>query len=183
MRVRNRGLLGLLCLAGLCLRPGERGAPPAARQRLVIVRCHDGDTCTARAESGVHLTLRLLGIDAPEVATHFGGRARPAQRFGVEARNYLERRVAGRSLPVELRGNDVYRRYLAVLLDDDGITNINEELVAKGFAFAYRGRGGDAEARHWAEAAEARARRERAGFWALPTAEQPQEPGSYRHAQ
>lgn len=128
-----------------------------------VVNCHDGDTCRIQRPNGTQLTLRLIGIDAPELA----------QNFGRDARDYLQQRAVSRTLRIEIHGRDPYRRYLAILWDAQ--ISLNEELVQNGYAFAYRSREG---VLNWAEAAEKMARKKKLGLWALTSI--PEEPKIYR---
>ena len=148
-------------------------------QQLAFVNCHDGDTCKAKNSAGLLYTLRFLGLDAPEVgkANRKLASARHGQVYGTEARDYLRSRVLGKTLKVEIQGSDVYHRSLAIVFDENG-KSINEEMIEKGFAFAYRGKGQKKEITVWAERAEALARKKRLGMWAL--AESPEDPAVYR---
>jgi len=88
--------------------------------------------------------------------------------------------VVGRILPVEIRGSDPYRRYLAIVWDGtrpSGVS-INESLIREGYAFAYRAKFVDSDIRRWAESAELGAQRDRRGLWG--TQEKPLNPSEYR---
>lgn len=187
MKFRNRALgLLLFGLAGALAPTGfarsRKPAPKPIQTEMEFLSCHDGDTCTARSREGFTMTLRLLGVDAPEVASGRGKRARPGQAYGREAAEYLNQQVKGRTLPVEIRGGDVFHRYLAIIFADPmRKTRVNEEIVRRGFAFAYHGTAPvDADIRAWSEAAEGAARRAKAGFWARPESERPQDPSQFR---
>ena len=188
MNLKNRALgfglltcVGLLAPLGVHSRRSQKTPVATVRTTLEFMNCHDGDTCKARNPEGLVLTLRLLGIDAPEVAGRARrGQKKPAQRFGNEARDYLVGRVVGKKLPVEIKGNDIYQRYLAVIYDEKGTHRINEDLVREGYAYAYRASRSDPEARAWAERAETEAQKKKVGFWALPASERPVDPSLYR---
>lgn len=155
----------------------------ASKMEALIEACHDGDTCTATDGRGLRYKLRLVGIDAPEVASygsHQGGAKAQGQSYGPEAREYLRRRVVGKTLKIEILGNDIYGRYLAILRDEKSV-NINEELVLKGYAFAYRSKR-KSEELPWAFTAEAKAKAAQAGLWGLPFAQRPAYPGEFRHS-
>lgn len=113
-----------------------------------ILAVHDGDTVRADVDLGfgVHheVTLRLLGIQAPEVS---GPGVSPEERVaGNAARLRLAALLAGRPVYVttvrdraEGRG-----RYLARLWteSEDGIAvDVCAQLVIEGFATPYDGRG------------------------------------------
>lgn len=133
--------------------------------------CHDGDTCRARGPRNINLTLRLIGIDAPELESRKG--AYPAQAFATEARDYLRSRSVGRRLRVDIFGSDRYGRYLTEIFD--GEKSINRELVEQGYAFAYRYRN---QVLNWAAEAERSAKERGLGLWALRI--RPEEPKIHR---
>ncbi len=69
---------------------------------LSVDRVSDGDTVTATTSGGTKLRLRLLGIDAPEVAND----KKPGQPYGEEAREYLEHLIGGKVVRVDADGSD-----------------------------------------------------------------------------
>lgn len=106
---------------------------PYVRQAEVL-RVVDGDTIHARVDLGcdvkVDMTLRLLGIDAPEKGTV----------EGVRSREWLEDRLdTGDPVLIQTFKDrkEKFGRYLAVVWE--GGDNINNELVAKGLAKPYNG--------------------------------------------
>jgi len=88
----------------------------------------DGDTFTAVIDLGFGFvtaqTLRLRGLDAPEIVSADGG----------EAKKALEKRIMKNSSPVLIRTtkSDKYDRYLVDVFQ--GGNYVNQELLAKGFA-------------------------------------------------
>lgn len=129
--------------------PQEADGAIVARQ----AHCHslqvlDGDTLKAVCAE-VRVTLRLLGVDAPEM-----GQA----PYGEQAREALRRRLPP-DVHADISGQDIYGRALAVLHDSQG--DINEWLVRQGFASVYRA----ASAPSAYVAAEKAARREKRGIW------------------
>lgn len=94
-----------------------------------ILRVVDGDT----AEFIYHelfLKIRLADIDAPET--------RGGQPFGRAAGRYLRKRMEGKE--VILKGQrrlDGFGRYLGTIYLKDG-TNINKEMVEKGYAWHFK---------------------------------------------
>lgn len=119
-----------------------------------VLRVKDGDTIdaevTLRDEAvdlgfditlyqriTLKLTLRLYGINSPEIRTP----------EGKTARGWLVGRLSKGTLmtyePITVDTikdkKEKYGRYLAVLLDEGG--NINEAMVAAGQAFPYDGHG------------------------------------------
>jgi hypothetical protein len=98
-----------------------------------ITRVADGDTVSALTASGTKLRVRLLGIDAPEIA-HGDN---PGQPFGEEARQYLAHLIGGKTVQVEAHGPDRYKRVLAVVFDDQ----VNVNLLLAGSRGPGRDRG------------------------------------------
>lgn len=101
---------------------GASSAPPTCKVRRVI----DGDTieCVLHAR---HVSIRLLGIDAPEL------RQKP---FGPQARAFLQRLLpidATVTLDLDVRATDRYGRLLAYVWND-GTIMVNEALLRAGFA-------------------------------------------------
>jgi endonuclease YncB( thermonuclease family) len=108
----------------------------AATPRSLVAkvdRVTDGDSVTATTSDGTKLRIRLLGIDAPEIANG----AKPGQPFGEEAREYLDHLIGGKVVSVDAYGPDRYKRILAVLWDEQ--INVNLLMVAMGYAEVYRG--------------------------------------------
>lgn len=113
-------------------------ADPSRMAAARVVRVVDGDTVVAeirRPAGGLESreTLRLVGVDAPEL----GRGSRPADPGGPEseaaARNLLEGREVLLAFDRELR--DRYGRVLAYLYSLDGVC-LNLELVRSGAARA-----------------------------------------------
>ncbi len=93
---------------------------------------YDGDTVTVVIDLGFNidfgeLTLRLHGIDAPEMRG-------PEKIEGRKSRDWLRERLAGREFIVQTirdrKGK--YGRYLAIIWVDG--VNVNEEMVQLGLA-------------------------------------------------
>ncbi|VGO22717.1 thermonuclease family protein [Pontiella sulfatireligans] len=104
--------------------------------KALITAAYDGDTVTAELDLGLKAAikgekLRLHRINTPEVRG-------PEKVAGKVSRDYLRSRILGQTVLVETfkdkRGK--YGRYLAEiwLPENGGYTNINDELVAQGFA-------------------------------------------------
>ena len=118
-------------------------------------RVQDGDSLIALC-GPLRLRVRLLGVDAPELAQ---------APYGEQARVALQVRLRD-SFVLQVRGLDVYERTLAVIQDGQG--DVNEWLVREGFAVAYRGK--DTPEAYFA--AERAAKAERRGVWQTPGAQQ-----------
>jgi micrococcal nuclease len=136
----------------------------ATPQTASVVAVHDGDTITVRM-SGHTEKIRLVGIDSPELQDE-----RQAYRdAGYAARNYARSRLGGETVTLEAEprqgDRDAYGRLLRYVILDDG-TNINEEMVRKGYAHVYDKFNFTLKPRF--KAAEADAKREKLGVWTLP---------------
>ena len=123
-----------------------------------VQRVSDGDTLTAITADGTKLRIRLLGIDAPEIAHG----KNPGQPFGEAAWDYLDHLTSGKTVRVDAYGPDRYHRILAVIWD--GRVNLNLLMVTMGYAEVYRRVPCQANCPEL-ERAEAKARRDRFGMW------------------
>jgi micrococcal nuclease len=133
----------------------------AAPRSLVAIVQHvaDGDSVTAISVNGTKLRIRLLGVDAPEIANG----TKPGQPYGEEARDYLDHLIGGKTIRVDAYGPDQYHQLLGVLWDDQ--LNVNLLMVAMGYAEVYRGAPCQVYCQDL-DQAEAQARRDRVGMWA-----------------
>ncbi len=119
---------------------GDSGAVTPVTSPRYVYRCrverpediYDGDTITVVIDLGFHiefgeLTLRLYGIDAPEMRG-------PEKQAGRVARDWLRERLKDREFIVQTirdrKGK--YGRYLAIVWV--GGVNVNEEMVRLGLA-------------------------------------------------
>ena len=148
--------------------------------RATVVEVVDGDTVKIRYDNGTRDTVRLLGIDTPEVHAEntpgeFEGvpdteQARQCLRqSGVRASNVVEDRLAGERVGLGFDENEgrrgYYDRLLAyVYLDGE---QVNYRLVAEGHARVYDSEFVEGE-RYYA--AEERAREAGRGLWTCTTA-------------
>lgn len=105
----------------------------------VIEKVVDGDTVAVSVDLGMdtwkHGTkLRLMGINTPEKNTE----------AGVAAKTFMESLFKpGQPVRIETIKDDTekYGRYLAKVYHPTLTTSVNDELVAKGFAKPYDGKG------------------------------------------
>ncbi len=130
---RERGLARLLLVLLVCLALAlqgcgvEKKGPPREAQ---VSRVIDGDTL--ELDGGAR--VRLLGIDAPEMARD----GRPAEFLALESKAALADLTRGQKLRLEydqLR-YDQYGRLLAYLFLPDR-TMVNAEMVRRGLARVY----------------------------------------------
>ncbi|HSA59566.1 MAG TPA: thermonuclease family protein [bacterium] len=108
-------------------------AASAAAGEATIQSCSDGDTCAVQV-AGFAFKVRLIGVDAPEM----GRRKGEGQPFAREAKDALNRMVAGKRLEIAQHGLDGYNRPLVTIRLEDG-DMANERLVAAGLAEVYEG--------------------------------------------
>lgn len=111
--------------------------PAAGRDTVRVESVADGDTIRVLLH-GERISIRLIGVDAPELSDHFDHTA-PPQPFAREAADFTRGRLRGREVELEYeRGDrrDRYGRTLAYVFLADG-TFFNRELVREGYARAY----------------------------------------------
>ncbi|WP_336037427.1 thermonuclease family protein [Halobacterium yunchengense] len=179
MTTRARAALAAVALlvAAGCLGslPGSPGSSPAENRTATVVDVVDGDTVDVRFADGTEDTVRLLGVDTPEVyadnsPAEFEGvpdteAGRSCLRsWGERAGEYARDRLAGETVTVALdpesdrRGG--YDRLLAYVYVDD--ESFNRALVESGYARLYDTEFG---ARDDYAALERRAREHGTGLW------------------
>lgn len=116
-----------------------------------VLEVIDGDTVGVQLSSGP-VRVRLHSIDAPE----------RTQPWFAQSRDALARRVAGRSVGLDVFAQDRYDRLVAVILLGDD--NVNAWMVQQGHAWAYRHYLEDPAYCIW----EFSARSAQRGLWSLP---------------
>jgi len=144
----------------------DSGGEAGSIRLYPVVWVYDGDTISVRIDDKVE-TVRLIGIDTPEVDTPYT----ELECFGQEASLYLRDVLRDGSVRLEsdsTAGNrDRYDRLLRYVFLADG-THVNENLVAKGYAVEYTY---DSPYRYQAEFLQAQqdARDSQKGLWSLAT--------------
>jgi micrococcal nuclease len=125
--------LALALVAACCAAasaPSTAAAPHRHRWAGVVTYVVDGDTVHVRPlQGGKPVSIRVDGIDAPEIC----------QRGGDTARDALKRRVLGLQVVIEGKSRDDYGRLLARILSDGD--DVGERMVLDGHAWSYRYRG------------------------------------------
>lgn len=100
-----------------------------------IVSVTDGDTIKV-AINGKTETLRLIGIDTPEVVDP----RTTVQCFGQEASDHAKNILVGKSVYLEADDSqserDKYDRLLRYVIFEDG-TNFNKQMISDGYAYEY----------------------------------------------
>ena len=145
----------------LCLVPWLTGCSQARASELwqgVVTHVLDGDTIYVQvAGQGPSVSVRLMGIDAPEIC----------QSGGPAARDALRERVQGQAVSLLRRGFDDYGRELAIVYWQG--QDVARLLVQQGLAWSYRvGRDPGPYADD-----QKLARAQRLGLFADPSAELP----------
>lgn len=121
-------LLAVCCIAAA--QPSDAAATHRDRWSGVVTYVVDGDSVWVRPlQGGKPVSVRVDGIDAPEIC----------QSGGDTARDALKHRVFGLQVVVEGRSRDDYGRLLArIILDGD---DVGARMVKDGHAWSYRYRG------------------------------------------
>lgn len=162
--VRGFFLALLLLVAGFS---SSAFAAPAAKASWsgVVTYVVDGDTVRVRPPGGGKpVSIRLDGIDAPEIC----------QAFGTASRDALMRRVLGKRVQVYGKRHDDYGRLLARLEfhgEDTG-----KWMVAHGMAWSYRFRSGTGPY----AAQQRRAKAAGLGVFSLARGTPPVDPAQFR---
>ena len=97
-----------------------------------ILYCHDGDTCKCVDAKKKEYTIRLANIDSPELKYR---KCNP-QPYAIEAAHFINEKIKGKSVKIELGKNDIYGRTLGTIYL--GKEDINGLMVQNGFAEVYR---------------------------------------------
>ena len=127
-----------------------------------VVKVSDGDTITILDNTGQHkkeIKIRLLAIDAPELK----------QPYGKQSKALLSQLVFNKQITVEWTKKDAYRRVLGIVWLNK--TNINAEMIKRGYAHHYRRYSKDKEL----QALEDKAKASKIGLWKDPNAVPPWE--------
>jgi micrococcal nuclease len=134
LRRPNRRRLFALCLialAGCDDPPSDLGTRTAAERNgsLRVIRVTDGDTFHVLRD-GRAVTIRLIGIDTPEVGWYGG----PAECHGARAGRFLRQRLDDETVRLEFDRDrlDPYGRTLAYAYHRGRIVNVL--LVRRGYA-------------------------------------------------
>ena len=129
-----------------------------------VTRVTDGDTIKVTGD-GSNITIRLVGIDAPETSKK---KNEPGQPFSQKSTKYLASLVLNKVVDLKSYGTGRYGRTLGVVFVNG--KNVNLAMVQVGLAEVYRGRqekGLDLESYR---KAEKEARDVGRGMWSLEDA-------------
>jgi micrococcal nuclease len=127
-----------------------QGAETAGSVTVTVTRVVDGDTLKVAYENGTEDTVRLLGVDTPEVHTdnspdEFAGvpdseAGRDClRRWGERASSHAKEQLTGETVTLYFDANEgrrgYYDRLLAYVVHDG--SNFNYGLIAGGYARVY----------------------------------------------
>lgn len=91
-----------------------------------IIRVSDGDTVILLDSDNAQHKIRLHGIDAPE----------NGQPYGDKSKEHLSDLILGKTVSIEWKKKDQYKRILGVIYLGD--VNINAEMIRSGYAWNYK---------------------------------------------
>jgi endonuclease YncB( thermonuclease family) len=124
-------------------------------------RVSDGDTIKVTG-GGNEITVRLVGIDAPETSKR---KHEPGQPFSRKSTKHLASLVLKKSVDIKSFGTDRYGRTLGVVFVDG--KNVNLEMINVGLAEVYRGKSAPGLNLEPYWNAEAEAKNSKRGMWSL----------------
>lgn len=124
-----------------------------------ILYCRDGDTCQVKINDAFWVSVRLAGVDAPEV-----GKKGKGQPLSEEARDQLNKAVQDQEVELRQTDLDQYNRPVVEIIQNK--KNINLMLVEQGFAEAYKGKTKRLDKSSYLSA-EAAAKGAKKGIWAV----------------
>lgn len=108
---------------------------PAFANPAIVSRVIDGDTVKVFLHNET-VTVRLIGIDTPEIDE----KRAQIECYGMEASERAKVLLTGKNVYLEIdesqADRDRYGRLLRYIWLDDG-TNINEKMIADGYAYEY----------------------------------------------
>ena len=140
-----------------------KASPADVAPLYPVVKVVDGDTI-AVLMNGKSVTIRLIGLDTPEVVDP----RKPVQCFGQEASNEAKKLLAGKGVWLEQDPTqdtyDKYGRLLAYVFFPDG-TNFEELMISGGYGHEYTYQIPYKYQKEF-KAAENNAREEKKGLWA-----------------
>lgn len=151
---------------------------PLRKIEGMVVKVSDGDTINVD-DNGTRVKVRLYGIDAPETqkVNYRTGRVnKPGQPAGNEAWEALNKKIHRKRVQIKVIDVDRYKRLVSLVLL--GNRDINREMVAEGWAWAYRQHLDRTYASEYISAEE-QARARRLGLWKNSN---PQSPWEFRKA-
>ena len=136
-------VLMFLFIGNLFVIPKVNGQIPAStvfstKQKPIFYKVKkvvDGDTFWIEDGTSKGKKVRFIGIDAPE--SRRTGK-KDIGYYGAESKNYLTKRMMGKSVRLEkdISTVDRFKRILAYVYLEDG-TFLNAEMISNGYAVVY----------------------------------------------
>jgi endonuclease YncB( thermonuclease family) len=135
---------------------------PSLAGQYEVYRVVDGDTFIVK-HGDIKITIRLVGIDAPELSNK---KRKDGQPFSRQSTQHLAALVLNKTVDVRSYGADRNGRTLGEVFLLNG-TNVNIEMIKAGLAEVYRGEpaSGMDMATYWK--AEEEAKVANRGMWVL----------------
>lgn len=134
---------------------------------FLVSRVIDGDTIEVNI-NGKKETLRLIGIDTPEIVDP----RKPVQCFAKEASNKAKEILNGKKVKLEADSSqgerDKYNRLLRYVFLEDG-TSFNRLMIAEGYAHEYTYQSNPYKYQIEFKEAEENAREDGKGLWGADT--------------
>ena len=146
----------------------------------LVTKISDGDTIQVTDSLGTKVKVRFYGIDCPETEKgnkRTGKVSKQGQPYGEEAFQALRGKLQRQRVRLDVMDIDRYGRTVSIVWL--GNRNINLEMVADGWAWAYTQYLDRPHASQYIQAEE-QARKERKGLWQQNN---PQPPWEFRKLQ
>lgn len=143
----------------------------------IVSKVSDGDTIHVTDDLGTKVKVRLYGIDAPETEKsnkRTGHVSKAGQPYGEEAYQALYKKLNRKSVRLDVMAVDQYKRSVGIVYLNG--KNVNLEMVADGYAWAYKQYLDRPYASEYIQAEE-QARAKRLGLWQQSN---PQPPWEFR---
>lgn len=115
----------ILCYILLFVLPQLSGVKTTLKGK--VIKVSDGDTITILTADNTQVKIRLSGVDCPE----------SKQDFGTKARQFTASFCFGKTVKVQVIGQDRYNRSLGMVFLVDGQC-LNKELLRAGLAWHYK---------------------------------------------
>ncbi|MGD8344016.1 MAG: thermonuclease family protein [Desulfobacterales bacterium] len=126
-----------------------------------VVSVYDGDTVKV-TENGKKITIRLVGIDAPEMSHK---KHLPGQPFCAKAKDHLSSLILNKVIHIKIYGKDESGTFLGEIFANN--VNINIEMINAGLAEVHRGPPVQGHEMTGYRAAEKKAKEDTKGIWEL----------------
>jgi micrococcal nuclease len=146
----------------------------------IVTKVSDGDTIHVTDPLGTKVKVRLYGIDCPETEKsnrRTGRVSKAGQPYGEDAYRALQGKLQRQRVRLDVMDIDRYGRTVSIVWLGD--RNINKEMVAEGWAWAYKQYLDRPHASEYLQAEE-QARAKMLGLWQQSN---PQPPWEFRRSQ